>query len=162
MKNNVTPISTSGRRKKAPRTGYDAQNIETMEMLDDIRGLLSEGVQSSVPGKSKKAKKSPFEEMPGFVKDLQKKQAAREAKRMKNYKPKVNADDLLGHLLSQPMPTVDCSKDEMREKQVIAPYVDTLVTVEQKLWMDAYTNEQKEKAKREIDLFRKSWCSYKW
>lgn len=143
------------RKKTEKRSGYDAENIETMEMLDDIRSLLGGEGASAAPGKSKKkAKKSPFDEMPGFVKDLQKKQAAREAKRLKNYKPKPNPDDLLGHYLSQPMPEVDFSKDEMREKQVLGPYVDTLVSVEQKLWMDDYTNTQKEKAK-EADEERK-------
>ena len=64
----------------------------------------------------------------------------------KSYKPKPNKDDLLGHYLAQSMPTVDFTKEEMKEKAVIGPYKDTIITVNQKLWMDNYNQIKKERS----------------
>jgi ankyrin repeat protein len=115
-------------------------------MLDEIRGVLSAGPQGTEPGKKKKVKESPFAYMPDYVKDMSKRDAAKKANKLKDYKPKADPNDLLSHYLNQPKQEVQFSKDEMREKVVIAPYIDTLVTVDQKLWMDDYTNAQKRKA----------------
>ena len=66
----------------------------------------------------------------------------------KSYKPKPNKDDLLGHYLAQSMPTVDFTKEEMKEKAVIGPYKDTIITVNQKLWMDNYNQIKKKEAQQ--------------
>ena len=152
-KQGARPAKTSGHRPPASRqkkgetrTGYDAENEATLAMLDEIRGVLSAGPQGTEPGKKKKVKESPFAYMPDYVKDMSKRDAAKKANKLKDYKPKADPNDLLSHYLNQPKQEVEFSKDEMREKAVIAPYIDTLVTVDQKLWMDDYTNAQKRKA----------------
>ena len=155
QKSKGAPSSSIGKRKgrrsgeaSNEKEAYDSQNADTMAMLDEIRDIIATGPKSNAPGRIKKAKPSPLAEMPDFVRDMQKRDAARKEKMKRDYKPKPNKDDLLGHYLAQPMPEVNFSKDEMKEKVVLGPYKDTVISVDQKLWMEEYNNEQKAKTEK--------------
>jgi len=157
-------MSSAGNSGKA----MDEEGKATAAMLEEIRMLINSGPQASPLLKPPRKDdpnsfdKNPLGQVPAVVKSIQQKQARRAKIQAKitaansaaNSVPstipggkKITHSELLDHLLAQPIGTQHgYSEEAMQVKVVTAPYVDTIVNVEQRLWMEEYLQKQRDAA----------------
>ena len=145
----------------------DDEGKATASMLAEIRQLMQSGPQAQpAKGQGKPISDgppNPLGVVPPAVKALQNKQAKKAkilAKAVASSATsssvpsqipggkKITHDQLLSHLLSQPRagPLPGYTAEELKVKVVAAPYVDVIVNVEQRLWMEEYLQKQRDAA----------------
>ena len=151
--------STGSKKGSTTSSAVDDEAVQTKAMLDEIRSLLTPQA-AQAPGYSKGNSRrkcadphpakdnggpSPYDVPTALVESFQRAATIKAKKKAKTGGPKkVSNEDLLGHYLSNPLPTVNFTETEMKEKVVNAPYTDTIVLVEQRLWMETYLEKHRD------------------
>lgn len=113
-----------------PEGFVDQQQYDTKVMLDEIRGLLASSDAGDV---APQPLKSPFAYMPGFVKDMQKREKQREVIKTKKLKGKPSTEELLEHITSQSFPKVAFSHEEVQAKSLLMPYADKTIMADERI-----------------------------
>eukprot|EP00605_Chrysophyceae_sp_TOSAG23-4_P002242 GSChrysophyteH1.ASY1.ANO1.2486.1 assembled CDS len=150
-KTTAAPAAPSRSRRGQEEKKLDEEGVATAAMIDEIRNIMSSGPQAPPRKGSKsttdaKTANNPLGHVPSFVKGMQERGKKREQIRLKNRKVIPNKDDLLSHYLNQAKPEVQFTSEQMTEKEINAPYMDTIVMVEQRMWMEEYLQKHRDTA----------------